>query len=120
MSYFTAYFSTYFRAETVAQGGGYGWNAYDRKKRELEEEADRLEVILAKEGLIQADPLVVARHTVHEYLPKKAEFSRRTQRAIDYAERSKTELAYQLAAKEIAQQIENEEISLLMAIALVA
>jgi hypothetical protein len=125
VSYFTTYFTTYFRevAQSVAGGGWGAFNRVDharRKRRELEEEADRLEVVLAEQGLVEPAPIVLARHTVREYAPQREIFSRRTQRAIDYAERVRTTLAYELAAKQIAQQIEDEEVSLLMSIALIA
>jgi hypothetical protein len=102
--------------------GGYGWAnlaAIERRRRqrELEEEADRLEVALAAEGLVTPDPVVVVRHQVRSRPP--VNYSRRTERAIAYAERAKTLLAYQLALKEIERQ-EEEDFSVLMAIALAA
>lgn len=118
-------------ATGVAVGGEQptgGWAAFNyaqidrnrRKRRELEEEADRLEMALAAEGLVKPDPVVEHRYTVHEYKHLAPTFNRRTQRAIDYAERARTALAYELAAKAIAQAIEDDEMALLMAVALVA
>jgi hypothetical protein len=102
--------------------GGYGWANLAaierrRRKRELEEEADRLEVVLAAEGLIEPEPIVLVRHQVRSR--PETNYSRRAERAIAYAERAKTLLAYQLALKEIERQ-EEEDFSVLMAIALAA
>jgi hypothetical protein len=102
--------------------GGYGWANLAaierrRRKRELEEEADRLEVALAAEGLIEPEPIVLVRHQVRSR--PETNYSRRAERAIAYAERAKTLLAYQLALKEIERQ-EEEDFSVLMAIALAA
>jgi len=113
--------------------GGYG--AYNdamreraRRKRlkelqeldELEAEADRLEMALAADGLLTASPAVEARFTVREYAHYADSFNRRTQRAIAYAERARTELAYQLAAQEIARQVEEEELAILLMVAVAA
>jgi hypothetical protein len=98
--------------------GGYGWaKERRRRKRELEEEADRLEVVLAAEGLVEPEPIVLVRHQVRSR--PETNYSRRAERAIAYAERAKTLLAYQLALKEIERQ-EEEDFSVLMAIALAA
>lgn len=109
-----------------------GWAAYNdaererararRRKRELEEleleeEADRLEMLLAAEGNVQPSEEVQNRYTVREYAPQAADFSRRTQRAIDYALQAQTEAAYQLAARQIARQLEDEEYALLLLLA---
>ena len=92
--------------------------AAKKRRRELEEEADRLEMVLAAEGLVQPAPEVVARFTVRDYAPRSSEFTRRTQRAIDYAERAQTAAAYQLALKEIQRQLDEEEaFALLLALA---
>lgn len=105
--------------------GGYAvanWRQIERnrqRRRELEEEADRLEMALAAEGLITPDPVVEARHTVRSYVPIGTD-SRRTQRAIAYAERAQTALAYELALREIAKQMDEEDHALLMALALAA
>jgi hypothetical protein len=104
------------------RSGGYGWAnlaAIERRRRqrELEEEADRLEVALAAEGLIEPEPIVLVRHQVRSR--PETNYNRRAERAIAYAERAKTLLAYQLALKEIERQ-EEEDFSVLMAIALAA
>lgn len=105
--------------------GGYGWAnlaaiSRRRRKRELEEEADRLEMALAAEGLVTPSPEVVARHTVREYAPQVADFSRRAQRAIAYAEKAQTAAAYQLALRQIQRELEDEETAVAMLLALVA
>jgi hypothetical protein len=107
---------------TEERSGGYGWAnlaAIERRRRqrELEEEADRLEVALAAEGLIEPEPIVLVRHQVRSR--PETNYNRRAERAIAYAERAKTLLAYQLALKEIERQ-EEEDFSVLMAIALAA
>ena len=117
-------------ATGVAVGGEQpsgGWAAFNdaqiernrRRRRELEEEADRLEMLLAQEGLVTPDPVVEARHTVREYSVRR-DFSRRTQRAIAYAERARSAAAYQLALREIAKQLDEEEMALLLVLAMAA
>ena len=90
-----------------------------KRLRDLEEEADRLEMALAAEGLAQPSPEVVARFTVRDYAPQAATFSRRTQRAIAYAERAQTALAYELALRQVQREIEDEETAIAMLLALV-
>ena len=124
MAYFTRYFTTYFRpveVQSLEQPSG-GWAILRneqaalrrRRKREEEEElADRLEVELAKEGLVPPNPAAEIRIQVREYPPMK----RRTQRAVDYALKAKTALAYQIAMRELAREQEEEEYALLLALA---
>lgn len=107
--------------------GGYGWanlvaaeRRRNKRQRELEEEADRLEMALAAEGLTTPAPEVVARFTVREYANAADTFSRRTQRAIAYAERAQTALAYELAARQLQKEIDDEESAIAMLLALVA
>lgn len=122
-------------ATGVAVGGEQpsgGWLAYnyaqidrnrrraEKRRRELEEEADRLEMALAAEGLVTPSPEVVARHTVREYAPQVADFSRRAQRAVAYAEKAQTAAAYQLALRQIQRELEDEETAVAMLLALVA
>lgn len=109
-----------------------GWLAYnyaqidrnrrraEKRRRELEEEADRLEMALAAEGLVTPSPEVVARHTVREYAPQVADFSRRAQRAVAYAEKAQTAAAYQMALRQIQRELEDEETAVAMLLALVA
>src|SRR5574343_1100881 len=109
-----------------------GWLAYnyaqidrnrrraEKRRRELEEEADRLEMALAAEGLVTPSPEVVARHTVRTYAPQVADFSRRAQRAVAYAEKAQTAAAYQLALRQIQRELEDEEMAVSMLLALVA
>jgi hypothetical protein len=113
---------------TPATEAGGGWAAYNdavferrRRKRqkeleELEAEADRLEALLIEAQSLPENPEVFDRIKVREY----AEYatSRRTQRAIDYAQRAKTALAYQLAAREIAKELEDEEHAVLLTLAM--
>ena len=136
MAYFTGYFTGYFDvAEGVApvvpdQPTG-GWAAYNyadierrrRRKKELEEledEADRLEVALIEAQTLPPNPIVFDRIKVREYAPQVQNFSRRTQRAVDYALRAKTALAYQLAARELAQAVEDEELAIVTLLAHIA
>jgi hypothetical protein len=106
------------------RSGGYGWAnlaAIERRRRKREEEelADALEVAMAAEGLIEPDPVVAARHVVRDYVKTSPPASRRMQRAVEYAYRAQSDLAWQLAAREIARQ-EEEDFALLMVIAFAA
>jgi hypothetical protein len=106
------------------RSGGYGWAnlaAIERRRRKREEEelADALEVAMAAEGLIEPDPVVAARHVVRDYVKGNPPASRRMQRAVEYAYRAQSDLAWQLAAREIARQ-EEEDFALLMVIAFAA
>ena len=106
-----------------------GWGAYNdsnaekqRRKRkeyldELDAEADRLEALLIEEGRLPKNPAVDDRIQVREYALQAEALSRRAQRAIAYALRARTDLAYQLAAREIAQQLEDEEYAVLLLLA---
>lgn len=110
--------------EEERPAGGYGWaNLADldrrrRRKRELEEEADRLETALIAEQLLPPNPEVETRVTVREY--PIAQASRRTQRAIAYAEKARTAAAYELALRAIQKEIEDEETAVATLLALVA
>lgn len=114
-------------AETPVEQPSGGWaayNAYDfeRRKRRLkaledEDEADRLEALLIAEGQLPQNPVIDDRIVVREYALQVDVFNRRTQRAIDYALRARTDLAYQLAAREIANQLEDEEYAVLLLLA---
>jgi hypothetical protein len=109
---------------TEQPSGGYGWAnlaAIERRRRKREEEelADALEVAMAAEGLVEPDPVVAARHVVRDYVKTSPPASRRMQRAVEYAYRAQTDLAWQLAAREIARQ-EEEDFALLMVIAFAA
>lgn len=117
--------------DTEQPSGGYAaqnYAALDRQRRrrlkQLEEEeeerealADRLEVQLAAEGLVEPDPAVAQRIVVREYAHHPDLLSRRAQRAVDYALRAKTELSWALAAREIARQEEDEELAVLLLLA---
>ena len=105
-----------------------GWSAYNavqaekaRRKRlkelEDEDEADRLEALLIAEGQLPPNPAIDDRIQVREYALQVEAFNRRTQRAIDYALKARTDLAYQLAAREIQQQLEDEEYAVLLLLA---
>ena len=105
-----------------------GWAAYNdrdaerqRRKRlkalEDEDEADRLEALLISEGLLPPNPVINDRITVREYALQVDAFNRRTQRAVDYALKARTDLAYELAAREIANQLEDEEYAILLLLA---
>jgi hypothetical protein len=101
--------------------GGYGWAnlaAIERRRRKREEEelADALEVAMAAEGLVEPDPVVAARHVVREYVKTNGPATRRMQRAVEHAYRAQSDLAWQLAAREIARQ-EEDDFAVLLAIA---
>jgi hypothetical protein len=113
-------------AKPEQTSGGWGaWNDYEAERRrrkrlrelELEDEADRLEALLIAEGKLPANPQIDDRITVREFAVQAEAFNRRTQRAIDYALRAQTALAYQLAAREIAKQVEEEELAMILMIA---
>jgi hypothetical protein len=112
-------------AQPEATGGwGYynDWLAEKRRRKWLkeladEDEADRLEALLIDEGKLPPNPEIDDRIKVREYAVQAEAFNRRTQRAIDYALRARTELAYQLAAREIANQLEDEEYAVLLLLA---
>jgi hypothetical protein len=111
-------------ANEEQRSGGYGWAnlaAIERRRRKREEEelADALEVAMAAEGLIEPNPTVAARHVVRDYVKGNPPASRRMQRAVEYAYRAQSDLAWQLAAREIARQ-EEEDFALLMVIAFAA
>jgi hypothetical protein len=103
------------------RSGGYGWAnlaAIERRRRKREEEelADALEVAMAAEGLVEPDPVVAARHVVREYVKTNGPATRRMQRAVEHAYRAQSDLAWQLAAREIARQ-EEDDFAVLLAIA---
>ena len=122
----TAYVPFSDQPATEHASGGYGWANLARiersrkRKRELEEEADRLEMALAADGLVTPSPEVVARFTVREYAPVANTFNKRTQRAIAYAERAQTALAYEMALRQVQKEIEDEEAAIVMLLALVS
>jgi hypothetical protein len=110
--------------EEEERSGGYGWEnlaAIERRRRKREEEelADALECAMVAEGLIEPNPVVAARHVVRDYVKTSPPASRRMQRAVEYAYRAQTDLAWQLAAREIMRQ-EEEDFALLMVIAFAA
>ncbi len=130
MSYFTGYFSGYFDSgespvENVIQPTG-GWGYYNdrnaerqrrkwlKRQQELEDEADRLEAHLIEAKALPDNPEVFDRIKVREYATDVQRFSRRTQRAVDYALHARTALAYQLAARELAKAVEEEELAVLL------
>ena len=136
MAYFTRYFKAYFETardavENIVQPSG-GWLAFNdaqrerrRRKREreleeLEAEADRLEALLIEAKSLPPNPEVFDRIKVREYAPDVQNFSRRVQRAVDYAQRAKTALAYQLAARELEQAVEDEELAIVTLLAHIA
>jgi hypothetical protein len=107
--------------EQERPSGGYGWAnraAIERRRRKREEEelADALEVAMAAEGLVEPDPVVAARHVVREYVKTNGPATRRMQRAVEHAYRAQSDLAWQLAAREIARQ-EEDDFAVLLAIA---
>lgn len=130
MGYFTEYFTEYFGEATAPpvvedqpSGGYLAHNQAQlernrRRREELEDEADRLEAALIEAQVLPPNPIVTDRITVREYAPHLT--SRRTQRAVDYAQRAKTALAYQLAAREIAKALEEDELAIVTLLAHIA
>ena len=109
--------------------GGYGWRnlaASERQRRireEIEDErerqalADRLEAELRREGVLadkEAERIKLAA-LANQY---GSDVPNRVQRALRYAERAETELAVQLALREFSRLQEEEEVAVLMALAL--
>ena len=88
----------------------------DEEERERQELADRLEAVLVAEGTLRpvdAD-LLRLRGMAAQYadgLPNRA------RRALAYAERAQTEMATQLAMRELARLAEEEEYALLLILA---
>jgi hypothetical protein len=133
VAYFTRYFTDYFDVEVAStQQPTGGWGAANdyqlerlrrrrhKKLEELEAEADRLEAALIAAKTLPPNPTVEAKVAVREYAPRAVEFNRRAQRAISYAQRAKTDLAYQLAAREIARELEDEEFAIMTLLAHIA
>ena len=117
------------RLVTDQPSGGYAaenYAAIERARRRRlkaladEDEADRLEALLIAEGQLPPNPVIDDRIVVREYAVQAEAFNRRTQRAIDYALRARTDLAYQLAAREIANALEDENFAVLLLIAAAA
>jgi hypothetical protein len=94
--------------------GGFGWsNLYTlelrrRLRRKLRDEENRETV---RAALSVDTPPEMVRHFVHQYAPTP-----RVARAIDYAKRAKSEDAYRRAIAEMARQIEDEELMLVLAV----
>lgn len=109
--------------------GGWGWsNEYQRElarrlRRKLALEDDEALVEAALEAAGAALPAEAAeapaddparlRALVEGFARESAANARRTERAIDYAQRAKSAFAYELAIREIARQLEEEEHALL-------
>jgi hypothetical protein len=104
---------------TITPSGGYGIGAYDRtlhKRRKLKKDledaerqelADRLEAVLVADGSLkqsEADLLRI-KGLVNEY---GDDLPNRVRRAALYADRARTEMAIQLALREIARLQEEE------------
>ena len=115
--------------------GGFHWSVrYERelakrlrRKIQLEDEADAVEAALEAAGVelpatvtdARGDDLKRLRGLVNAFSAYADESANRTQRAIEYAQRAKTQLAYELAIREIAQQLEDEEHAVLLTLAMI-
>jgi hypothetical protein len=87
------------------------------EERELQREADRLESHLINEGVIQPpDDMARIRALMAQYEAEAV--SNRARRAFEYAQRARSQMAYELAEREIQKLQEEEELALLMVIAL--
>lgn len=139
--YFTSYFGRYFdvcaEKPAVEERPAGGWNfAFERElsrrlRRRFRRKDDEEQVEAALEAVgvaIPPPPATVApqddtprlRALVARYERLQLPPSKRTERAVRYARRAQTELAYELALREIAQQIEDDELSLVLALANIA
>lgn len=88
------------------------------EERERQALADRLEAELRKEGVLadaEAERLRLAALAA-QY--QDVELPNRVKRALNYAQRAETELATQLALREFQRMQEDEEMAVLMALAL--
>jgi hypothetical protein len=114
--------------ETVAgsteeqPSGGYGWsNLYTlelrrllRKKIKREEDEERLEAAIES---LDAE-IVLPNDRLQRLVAAFPATANRTQRAIEYAQRAKTDFAYELALRAIAKELEDEEHAVLMTLAM--
>ncbi len=120
---------------SIQQGsGGYGWsNLYTvelarlaRKRAKFKEEEEAIQEALEAMGveLPQAvtdgavEDVKRLRGLVVAYAKQDVDIAHKTQRAIDYAQKARTQLAYELAVREIARELEDDEHALLLAVAL--
>lgn len=90
------------------------------ERRELEAEADRLEAHLIETGSLPKSlppELKRVRDEVELY-KYDSDLPKRAKRAIEYAARAQTELAYRLAQRELRRMQEEEEFAVLMTLAL--
>jgi hypothetical protein len=102
--------------------GGYGWsNLYTlelrrllRKKLKREEDEERLEAAIES---LDAE-IVLPNDRLQRLVAAFPATANRTQRAIEYAQRAKTDFAYELALREIAKELEDEEHAVLMTLAM--
>ena len=88
------------------------------EEREREELAERLERQLVAEGLIAREQAELARLERMAAQYDMGDLPNRVQRALRYAERAQTELAIQLALREMQRMADEEELAVLMALAL--
>jgi hypothetical protein len=105
--------------------GGYGFGAFDRKlRKKIEEEderqqlADRLEQVLIDDGSLsrsEADRLRLS-EIASQY--QSSDLPNKVRRALDYAQRVRTEQAYTLALRELQKLQDEEETAILMTLLL--
>jgi len=118
--------------------GGYLWTPAAerelaqlvRRRKQREDDERAIEAALeaagaaqaAAEASAQADELRRLAGLVDAYARSTSDdlLLRRTARAIEYAQRAQSALAYELALREIARQLEEEEFAVLMALAIAA
>lgn len=129
MGYFAEYFDAYFGEGTApvvvaTEPSTGGWvRKYDKylarlikQRMRLEEDGDVVEAALEAAGVAlpvtvtdaPPDDLPRLRRLVVAYA-RKADAAPKTQRAIDYAKRAQSQLAYELAIRAIAKEIEDED-----------
>jgi hypothetical protein len=89
----------------------------ERERKELQELEERLEAHLVETGSIPKPDVSAEvrrlRAQVESFRDREG-ISNRLTRALDYAQKARTEIAYRLAAREIAKMMEEEELALLM------
>jgi hypothetical protein len=127
----TAFYEFLAAALGVEQpSGGWGWHnlaelsRLSRKRIKREEEEDAIEAALEAAGVYL--PPTVTDAPAHDLERLKGLVKRSTaivsshkaERAIDYAKKAQTKLAYELAVREIARELEDEEHAVLFALAL--
>lgn len=134
MGYFGAYFGAYFETPAPAAlerfAGGYGWSNLHtlelrrllRRKLRREDDEDRVRTALKASGAalppVASDPQAGDLKRLKALVAAYKAAEPKTQRAVAYAKRARTTLGYELALRQITQELDDEEHAVLMALAL--